>query len=424
MPLTVLHQRLRDEQGLHASWRSFHRYVAAHWPEKLRGAVAATIRRDDPAPGEEAQVDFFYVGLWPDPETGRQRKLYAFVMTLSHSRHQFLYPCLAEDAAAWQAGHVGAFTFFGGAPRRLIPDNLSAGIQKADLYDPRVNRAYGELTRHYGCLVDPARVQRPKDKARVERGVPYARTSFFGDRTWPRLSAMRAAAQEWCLTTAGLRTHGTTGEQPLVAFQTREHALLLPLPAQPWEQATWTSGRVQADCHLRAGGASYSAPYPYVGKRLDVRLGERVVALYEGATEVTTHARRTQGRATRLEHYPPAGQAFLVGTPAVCLADAQALGPATGALVGALLEPYTLTRLREVQALLRLRVTYPEGRIEAACARAVASGDGRYRTVRGLLAHDLDGVAPETVPCAPVTRAFLRGPAAFGGGATAVEIGA
>ena len=32
----------------------------------------------------EAQVDFFYVGLWDDPETGRRRKLYAFLLTLSH----------------------------------------------------------------------------------------------------------------------------------------------------------------------------------------------------------------------------------------------------------------------------------------------------------------------------------------------------
>jgi len=424
LPLSVLHQRLRDEQGLRASWRTFHRYVQAQWPERLRHAVTTTIRLDDPAPGEEAQVDFFSVGRWDDPESGRRRTLYAFLMTLAQSRHQFLYPCLAEDAAAWQAGHVRAFTFFGGAPRRVIPDNLSAGILKADLYDPRINRAYGELTRHYGVVVDPARVRRPKDKAKVERGVPYARSSFFGDRTWPSLAAMRTAAEEWCLTTAGLRTHGTTGEQPLVAFQTQEHTALQPLPAQPWEQATWTSGRVQADCHLRAGHAWYSAPSTYVGQRLDVRLGERVVALYDGATAVTTHARRTSGRATRLEHYPPAGQAFLRGTPATCLAQAQALGPAAGAVVGALLEPYTLTRLREVQALLRLRDTYPKARIEAACARAQASGDGRYRTVRGLLAHDLDSVVPEAPPPAPVTRAFLRGPAAFGAVAAPAEVSA
>jgi transposase len=413
VPLSVLHQRLRDEHGLRASWRTFYRYVRAQWPERLHGAVALTIRLPDPPPGEEAQVDFFYVGLWPDPEAGRRRKLYAFLMTLSHSRHQFLYPCLGEDAASWQEGHVAALAFFGGVPRRVVPDNLTAGILKADRYDPRINRVYGELARHYGFLVDPTRVRRPKDKAKVERGVPYARQSFFAGRTWASLAAMRMDAEQWCLSTAGRRTHGTTGEQPVAAFEARERTALQLLPPQPWERASWTSGMVQADCHLRAGGAGYSAPYHYVGQRLEVRLGERVVALYDGATLVTTHARRQQGRATRLEHYPPAGQAFLRGTPAACLEQARAIGPASGALVAALLEPYTLTRLREVQALLRLQERYPAARIERACARASVSGDGRLRTVQGLLERGLDLSEPAAPPEPRPTLAFLRGPAAF-----------
>ena len=57
-----------------------------------------------------------------------------------------------------------------------------AGIRQADRYDPRLTRAYGELARYYGCLIDPARVRRPKDKPRAERMVAYARESFFRDR--------------------------------------------------------------------------------------------------------------------------------------------------------------------------------------------------------------------------------------------------
>lgn len=163
--LTVLHQRLRDAHGLAASYPTFYRYCRSQWPERMRSAPRATVRLDDPPAGDEAQVDFFYAGRWFDPEAGRTRRLYAFLMTLSHSRHAFLYPVVAEDAASWLDGHVAAFAFFGAAPRRLVPDNLSAGIRKADRYDPRLNRAYGELTRYYGCLVDPSRVGRPTDKA-------------------------------------------------------------------------------------------------------------------------------------------------------------------------------------------------------------------------------------------------------------------
>lgn len=411
--LSVLHQRLRDERGLTASWGAFYRYVAKHWPDRLRAAPRVTVRLADPPPGEEAQVDFFYVGLWDDPETARRRKLYAFLLTLSHSRHQFLYPVVAEDSAAWLEGHVAAFAFLGGVPRRVVLDNLTAGIAHADRYDPRANRAYGELARHYGFLVDPTRVAHPQDKPRVERNVQYARESFFRGRELGPLAALRAEAARWCREVAGQRLHGTTGERPWVAFEQRERAALGPLPPHAWELAAWTSALVGADCHLRAGGAAYSVPYKHVNQRLEVRLGARTVQIYEGATLITTHARQASGRVTRLEHYPEAGRAFLRGTPQACLRQAQELGSATTALVAALLDEPTLTRLREVQALLRLRERYPVERLERACARAATAGDGRYRTVRGILERDLDSLDPEPEPAPRAVGAFLRGPAAF-----------
>jgi hypothetical protein len=198
---------------------------------------------------------------------------------------------------------------------------------------------------------------------------------------------------------------------------------LQPLPPHPWERAIWTSAAVHSDCHVRASHAWYSVPYRYVGARLDVRLGERLVTIYDGVSLVATHVRRDHGRSTQVEHYPPAGQAFLRASPQACLEQARAMGPASGALVQALLEPYTLTRLREVQAVLRLREHYANERIERACQRAVQAGDGRYRTVRNILERSLDTLEPERLgepptslasAASPATAAaFLRGPAAF-----------
>jgi len=86
-------------------------------------------------------------------------------MVLSYSRRLFCYPVLRMTQPEFLAAHVAAFDFFDGCPARLIPDNLGSGVLKADLYDPRLNRGYAELSYHYGCLVDPARVCHPKDKA-------------------------------------------------------------------------------------------------------------------------------------------------------------------------------------------------------------------------------------------------------------------
>ena len=357
--LTVLYQRLRDEQGLRASWGTFYRYARATWPDRMARTPQATIRLEDPPPGAEAQVDFFYAGRWFDPEAGRERKVYMFLMTLSHSRHAFLYPVLAEDSDAWLAGHIEAFTFFGGVPKRIVPDNLSAGILKADRYDPRLNRAYGELARYYGCVIDPSRVAHPKDKPRVERNVAYARDSFFAGRTFASLAQMRADARRWAVEVAGTRTHGTTGEHPVEVFHTREQAALRPLPPTPCEAVTWTRAKLRRDCHLVVGKAEYSAPYLYIGQYLDVRLGRTLVQIYDGLTLLTTHDRRPRGRSTRLEHYPPAGQAFLRANPRACVEQAQAIGPATTTLVEGLLRTDTMQHLREAQALLRLVPRYP-----------------------------------------------------------------
>jgi hypothetical protein len=320
---------------------------------------------------------------------------------------------VAEDAANWLDGHVAAFGFFGGAPRRLVPDNLSAGIQKADRYDPRVNRAYGELTRFYGCVVDPSRVAHPTDKPRVERTVDYAGESFFRGREFTTLSSMRADAERWSRAVAGQRVHGTTGERPLVAFAARERGALLALPPRAWEAVIWTNGKVHPDCHVQAGGARYSVPYRFVGHRLEVRLGRNTADVYEGATLVASHVRRDQGRATKEEHYPEAALAFLRATPQACRARARGIGTATSTLVTALLTVHALHHLREVQGLLRLADHHGPTRLDRACQRALDAGDGRYRTVRGLLERELEEATTEESVTRTSAGAFLRGPDAL-----------
>ena len=176
---------------------------------------------------------------------------------------------------------------------------------------------------------------------------------------------------------------------------------------------TWTTAKVHPDCHLQAGGARYSVPYRFAGRRLDVRLGRHTVEIYEGPDLVTAHPRRQQGRSTRLEHYPEAGQAFLRATPQSCLRRAQGIGPAAEAIVRELLTTHALHHPREVQTLLRLVDRYHVDRLERACRRALDAGDGRYRTVRGILERGFDLLAAEETPPPQAAGAFLRGPQAF-----------
>ncbi|MST33430.1 IS21 family transposase, partial [Acidimicrobiaceae bacterium USS-CC1] len=175
--VATVHQRLRDEAGLAVSATSFRRYVWSEFPAAADPSKVTVMRPEVPA-GEEAQIDYGFLGSWADPVTGRVRRVWAFVLVLACSRHMFVRPVVRMDQAAWVAAHLEAFDFFGGVPRRLVSDNLKTGVIKADLYDPRLNRAYAEMAEHYGVLIDPARASKPTDKPRVERQMPYVRDSM------------------------------------------------------------------------------------------------------------------------------------------------------------------------------------------------------------------------------------------------------
>ena len=247
--VATVYQRLRDEHGLSVSEASLRRYVRQVLPDR-RGGRPVTVLRPAAPPGE-GQIDYGYLGRWLDPVGGRVRQVHGFVVVLACSRHMFVRPVLRMDATSWAAAHVAAWEFFGGAPDRVVIDNLKTGVLSADLYDPKVNRAYAEMAEHYGCLVDPARAVKPKDKPRVERMIPYVRDSFWRGRSFASVAAMQAGAIAWCREVAGRRAHrGLDGAAPLAVFAAVEAPALRPLPARPFELARWLSPKVAPDCQL------------------------------------------------------------------------------------------------------------------------------------------------------------------------------
>jgi len=389
--MATVHQRLRDEHGLRVSESSLRRYVARSFPER-RAAAAVTVLRGD-APVGEAQIDYGYLGSWVDPVGGRVRRVQAFVVVLACSRHMFVRPVLGMDQASWTASHVAAWDYFAGVPVRLVSDNLKTGVVKADLYDPLVNRAYAEMAEHYGCLVDPARALKPKDKPRVERMVQYVRDSFWRGRSFASVADMQARALAWCTDVAGQRARrGLDGARPLAVFEAVEAPGLLPLPGKRFEVARWVSPRVAPDCHVQVDKVLYSVPWAHIGARTDTKLTERVVAIHVGGVLVKTWPRVARGRCTDEADYPPEKIAFFSRNPVWCRSKAASLGPHVAELVAGLLAVQALHRLRAAQGIVALADKHPAERVDAACATALAAGDPTYRTVRGILAAGTETV--------------------------------
>lgn len=406
--VTTVHQRLRDEHGLDVGISSFRRYVWLEFPEEATEAKV-TVLRPEVDPGDEAQIDYGYLGRLRDPSTGKWRRVWAFVMVLAFSRHMFVRPTLRMDQRAWVEAHREAFGFFGGVPARLVTDNLKTGVLKPDIYDPKLNRAYGELAEHYSTLVDPARAAKPKDKPRVERQMRYVRDSFYRGREWVDLEHLRRGAITWCTEVAGARSHRSLeGASPLRVFALSELEALRPLPAMAFELASWSRPKVGADCHVKVSRALYSVPWRLLGRHVDARAGERTVEIFEDGTLVKTHVRIDRGRQTDWEDYPPHKVAFFMRTPIWCRRRAAELGSSVAEVVTGFLESGALHHLRQAQGVISLAERHGTERLELACRRALDAGDPAYRTIKGILAA---GTETEERPevRTPLAPAHLHG---------------
>ena len=95
----------REQTELPVSYWTMKRYLRTQFQF---GVPAVTVRMEV-EPGKQAQVDFGDVGMMVDPLTGKLRKAWVFIMTLSYSRHRFVRFIFRQDVAHWIDCHIRAF---------------------------------------------------------------------------------------------------------------------------------------------------------------------------------------------------------------------------------------------------------------------------------------------------------------------------
>jgi len=403
--VAAIRARLAERHGEPVSYSAVWRLV-----QQLEPRTPETFVRVEVPPGSEAQVDFGDAGLFLDPATGTFRKAWVFVLVLSHSRHLYAELVWDQRVETWLLCHVHAFAAFGGVPARIVLDNLNAGIVQASVHDPVVQRAYRECAEHDGFLIDPNPPRMPHLKGKVESGVHYVKRNFLAGREREALDTGNTALRTWTRDVAGQRLHGTTKQQPLTTFRTVEQAALAPLPTRAYDLAVWQQATLHRDCHVVFAGSYYSAPCRLVGQRLWLRAGARTVQLYDATYQlVATHDRATHPgeRKTILAHLPPAKVTGLTLRRETCQAQADAIGPATAAIVRTLLASRPLDRLRTAGRIVQLAERYGAARVERACARAEYFGDTDYRVIQRILAE-----GRETEPLPSPTAAPPAGVAA------------
>ena len=149
----------------HPSGYSYTRFCELH--KIWRQTISATMRQTHLA-GEKLFVDWAGDTLPViDPATGEEHRAHIFVAALGASNYTYAEARWTETLPDWIGAHVNALAAIGGVMQALVPDNLKAGITKPSRYEPGINRTYQDLADHYGCVVLPTRIVRPRDKAMV-----------------------------------------------------------------------------------------------------------------------------------------------------------------------------------------------------------------------------------------------------------------
>ncbi len=370
--------------------------------------------------GEKLFVDFCgQTAPITDPKTGEIRQAQIFVAVLGASSYTYAEAVETQGLADWIGAHVRAFQFFGGTTEVLVPDNLKSGVTKVCRYEPDVQSTYAEMAAHYGVAVVPARVRKPKDKAKVEAGVLLVERWILArlrHRVFCSLTELNRAIAER-VEDLNQRPFKKLPGCRRSAFEEQDRPALKALPAVPYEFAQWKQAKVHVDYHVEVEGHYYSVPHILVGRKIDLRYTTTAVEAFHQGQRVAAHARvDLRGRHTTVESHMPPHHRFSKWSPQRLIGWAEKTGPATAQLITAILHNrrHVEQGYRSCLGILRLGERFGSARLEAACQRALAIKALSYRSVESILSHGLDAqpLVPES-PASALQHDNLRGPEYF-----------
>jgi transposase len=384
---------------------------------RWKGHLDVVMRQSHRA-GEKLFVD--YAGQTAevvDRSTGEIREAQIFVAVLGASNYTYAEATWSQGLSDWIGSHVRALAFLGGVPEVIVPDNLKSAVSKAHRYEPDLNPTYQDFATHYGLAVIPARVRKPRDKAKAEGGVLLVERWILARLRHHQFFSLRelnAAIAEW-LQVLNARPFKKLEGSRLSHFESVDRPALRPLPERPYEFAEWRKARVAPNIHIEVESHYYSVPHTLVKRQLDVRLSASTVEVFHHGRRVAAHPRspRRGAYTTVKEHMPEAHRRYLDWTPERLLRWGQKSGPATGAVIERILAARTHPQqaFNACFGVLRLANAFGEQRLEAACARALTIGTVSYKSIASILEKGLDRrplPEPEQTTL-PLEHANLRG---------------
>jgi transposase len=365
--------------------------------------------------GEEVQVD--YAGQTVqviDPQTGELKEAQVFVGVLGASGLIYAEAHWSQSLPNWIQAHVRMFDFFGGAPKIIRPDNLKSGVTHPSYYDPDINPTYHEMAEHYGAVVIPTRVKKPKDKALVENAVQQAERwilAVLRDRRFFSLYELNQAIRKQ-LKWLNHRKRSDHGLSRREMFTEIEKQSLQVLPVQPFVYREVKQAKVHIDYHVTFKKHHYSVPHAYARQKVLIRASEHLVEVYTpNNRRIACHQRVDKfGYSTEKEHMPANHRWYLEWSPDRFCRWAEQIGPHTTAMITAVLESrkHPEQAYRTCLGILGLaKKDSTPADLEAACQLALEAGAHSYRAVKKFMQNQK--ISPSDQHNSPTRHEHVRG---------------
>ena len=319
-----------------------------------------------------------------------------FVAVLGASSYTYAEACWSQDMGCCIGAHVRTFEFIGGLPELVVPDNTRTGVSRACRYEPDLNPTYQEMAMHYGVGVLPARVRKPRDKAKVEVGVQIVQrwiVAALRHRKFFSLQDLNLAIGELLAKLNQRPFHKREGSRAAL-FAEMDQPALRPLPAERFDLSVWSPATVNIDYHIQFERGFYSVPYQLVRQVVEVRATPAVIEIFHKGTRVASHVRlhKPYAAATNPDHRPKSHRAHLDWPPSRMVQWAHSVGARTAEVIAKIMESYPHPEMgyRSCLGIIRLGQRYPAPRVEAAAERALATGAVSYKSIESILRRRLD----------------------------------
>ena len=401
------------EQHPHGYQYSQFCHLYRQWAAKID-----PVMRQEHRAGEKMFVD--YAGQTVpvyDLHTNQMRQAQIFVAVLGASNYTYAEATWTQSLPDWIGSHSRAFAFFGGVPKLVVPDNLKSAVSKASFYDPDINPTYLDMANHYGTAVIPARVRKPKDKAKVEVAVQVVQRWILArlrNRQFFSLHQLNQAIAQLLEDLNNKPFQKLPGSRKSTC-ESMDRPALNPLPSQPYQFAEWKKATVNVDYHIEVHRHYYSVPHTLIKNKIDVRITNNTIECFYKSKRVASHIRsHHKGRhSTVKQHMPKSHQKWAQWTPDRFIRWAAKIGPHTQTLIENVLNSRAHPQhgFRSCLGILRLAKSYGNDRLEAACHRAVVIGGTSYRSVHSILKHKLDQkpLPDQSSKSPPIEHINIRG---------------